>query len=107
MSIDQDRGKEAAVIRELIDGFVRAIRARDLDGVMAVFSPEVVSFDLAPPLQHGGGDAFRERWQELFDSYETPIQYEIRNLAVMAAAADVAFSHSLNRIRGRMQNGRT
>jgi ketosteroid isomerase-like protein len=40
--------KNEAAIRELIDGFVKAIRAKDINGVMSVFAPEVVSFDLGP-----------------------------------------------------------
>ena len=60
---------EEAAIRELLDGFVKAIRARDLNGVMAVFAPDVVSFDLGPPLEHAGGETFRKRWRELFDAW--------------------------------------
>jgi ketosteroid isomerase-like protein len=54
MTTDSSRTKDEAAIRELIDGFVKAIRAKDIYGVMSVFAPEVVSFDLGPPLQHGG-----------------------------------------------------
>jgi hypothetical protein len=64
MTIETNRTKDEAAIRELIDGFVKAIRAKDINGVMSVFAPEVVSFDLGPPLQHGGGSCdtfFRRR----------------------------------------------
>src|SRR4051812_8140418 len=105
MTIPQSQAKEDAAIRELIDGFVKAICARDIDGVMRVFSSEVVSFDLGPPLQHGGGDGFRKRWQELFDSYGTLVGYEVRDLHIVSGDA-VAFSRSLNRIKGTMQDGR-
>ena len=50
MTAKEHRAKNDAEIRELIDGFVKAIRAKDIDGVMSVFAPEVVSFDLGPPL---------------------------------------------------------
>jgi uncharacterized protein (TIGR02246 family) len=98
------RADEEATIRKLIDGFVKAIRAKDIDGVMSVFGPEVVSFDISPPLRHGGGEAFVKRWQELFDSYQTPIDYELQDLSI-TAGDDVAFSHSLNRVSGTMKNG--
>jgi uncharacterized protein (TIGR02246 family) len=104
MTTDKDRTKDEAAIRELIDGFVKAIRAKDIHGVMSVFGPEVVSFDLGPPLQHGGGEPFVKRWQELFDSYQGSIDYEVSDLSV-AAGDDVAFSHSLNRVSGTTQNG--
>lgn len=101
---EEGSGDEAA-IRELIEGFVKAIRAKDIAGVMAVFAPEVVSFDLGAPLQHGGGDTFTKRWQELFESYQDAIDYQVRELRI-AAGDELAFSHSLNRVRGTLQNGR-
>ncbi len=104
MTSRKDQTINEAAIRELIAGFVRAIRARDINGVMSVFAGQVVSFDLGPPLQHGGGEAFRKRWQELFESYQGPIDYEVRDLSV-TAGEDMAFSHSLNRIGGTMKNG--
>lgn len=100
----ENRAADESAIRQLIDDFVRAIRAKDIEGVMSVFAPDVVSFDLAPPLQHGGGRPFRRRWQELFDSYQGSIDYEIRDLTV-AAHDVVAFSHSLNRTGGTLRNG--
>jgi uncharacterized protein (TIGR02246 family) len=104
MTIEENRTKNEAAIRELIDGLVKAIRAKDIDGVMSVFAPEIVSFDFGPPLQHGGGEAFMKRWEELFESYQDPIDYEVRDLSI-AVSDELAFSHSLNRIGGSMKNG--
>jgi uncharacterized protein (TIGR02246 family) len=105
MTIAENRTRDDTEIREVIDGFVNAIRAKDIDRVMSVFAPDVVSFDVGAPLQHGGGEIFMSRWQELFDAYEGPIDYELRDLAI-TVGEDVAFSHSLNRIGGTMKNGR-
>ena len=104
MTIKENRTKNEAAIRNLIDGFVKAIRAKDINGVMSVFDPEVVSFDLGAPLQHGGGATFMKRWQELFKSYQSSIEYEVRDLSI-TVGDDVAFSHSLNRTSGTMKNG--
>jgi ketosteroid isomerase-like protein len=46
MAIEENRTNNESAIRELIGNFVKAIRATDLYGVMSVFAPEVVSFDL-------------------------------------------------------------
>ena len=102
MAIEENRTNNESAIRELIGNFVKAIRATDLYGVMSVFAPEVVSFDLGPQLQHGGSETFRKRWQELFESYQNVIDYELRNLNIVAGD-DVAFSYSLNRISGTMK----
>jgi ketosteroid isomerase-like protein len=68
MTIKENRAKSDAAIRELVDGLVRTIRAKDTNAVMSVFAREVVSFDLGSPLQHGGGETFMKRWQVLFES---------------------------------------
>jgi ketosteroid isomerase-like protein len=105
MTIEENKTNNEAAIRELIDGFVKAIRAKDINGVMSFFASEVVSFDLGPPLQHGGGETFVKCWQELFESYQNPIDYEVRDLNI-TAGYDVGFSYSLNRVSGTMKNGR-
>jgi uncharacterized protein (TIGR02246 family) len=104
MTIEENKRKNEAAIRELIDGFVKAIRAKDINKVISVFAPEMVSFDLGLPLQHGGGKTFVNRWQELLESYQNPIDYEVRDLSI-TAGDDVAFSHSLNRVSGTMKSG--
>jgi len=90
-----DTVSDQAAIRALVDAFVAAIRARDIDGVMHVFAREVVSFDLGPPLRHGSED-FERRWRALFEADSGPVDYEVKDLCV-TVGADVAFSHSLNR----------
>jgi ketosteroid isomerase-like protein len=94
-----------AEVRELIDGFVRAISTKNIDGVMSVYAPELVAFDIVPPLQYEGAAAFRKVWQGIFELFQDPIQYEIRDLSIIAGD-DVAFSHSFNRLNGTMKNGR-
>ena len=105
MTIEERKTKNEAAIRQLVNDFVKAIRAKDIQGVLSLFAPDVVSFDLGPPLQHGGGETFRKRWQELFASFQHPIEYEVPDLTI-AAGDDLAFSHSLNRMSGTMTNGR-
>jgi uncharacterized protein (TIGR02246 family) len=106
MALDMQSTRSAedeAAIRALVDGFVAAIRAKDLGGVMSAFAPEVLSFDLGPPLQHGS-EGFEQRWRELFGAYQGPIDYQVHGLAVVAQG-DVAFSHSLNRVAGTTRDG--
>ena len=39
-------------IRALIDGWAKAIGAKDIDAVMSHYAAGIVTFDLAPPLQN-------------------------------------------------------
>ena len=98
--------EDEVAIRALIDELARSIRARDADGVMSVFAPEVVSFDLGPPLRHGGGEEFVRRWKELFLSSRGALDYEVSDPTIVVGD-DVAFSHSLNRIASQTGNGKS
>lgn len=103
MTIEDRTAKNEAAIRELVDGLVRAIRAKDIDGVMASYAADLVAFDTVPPLQFVGASAYEKPWQDVFERYQT-LDYEVRDLSI-TAGDDVAFSHSLNRIRGTMTDG--
>jgi len=93
-----------AAIRNLIDGFAKALVAKDVDGCMAVFAPEIVSFDILPPLQAVGADAFVKHWHEFFESYQGPLHVEFPDVRVVADD-NVAFSYCLHRIAGTLKNG--
>jgi ketosteroid isomerase-like protein len=48
---------DEADIRRRIDKLAEAIRTMDLEGVMSIYAPDIVSFDIEPPLQHVGAEA--------------------------------------------------
>ena len=91
-------------IRALLDQLADAIRAKDVNALMANYAPDVETFDLLAPLQHSGSDAIRKRVSEWFSSFEGPIDYEMHNLSV-TAGDDVAFCHSLTGSSGTQKDG--
>lgn len=100
--IDQAIGETQ--IRQLIDKWTKALRAKDVDGLMSLYAPDIRLFDLAPPLQYRGADAYRKNWEEWLSSFQGPVGYENRDLSI-TASDEVAFCHSLNRISGARTNG--
>jgi ketosteroid isomerase-like protein len=104
METQKDKSNDEAQIRQLIDGWAKALRAKDVNGVMSNYALEIVLFDIAPPLRSMGADAYRKNWEDWFTSWQGPIGYEIRDLSITAGDG-VAFSHSLNRIHGKRTNG--
>jgi len=93
-----------AAIRRRIEDAVSAIRAKDIDGIMSVYAPNVVSFDIVPPLRYVGTADKRRAWQEAFAGYAGPIGYEVRELAV-AVQGQLAFAHSINHVSGKLPSG--
>ena len=102
MSIEDADPRAEAQIRALIDDWARAMRAKDVDGVMAHYAPDAVTFDLAPPLISTGADA--RGLQAWFSTWQSPLGYEIRDLNI-TAGDEVAFCHSLNRLSGTKTDG--
>ena len=99
-----DRAADEAQIRALIDDWTRAVRAKDVHGVVSHYAADVVAFDLAPPLQYTGADALRRSLEAWFPTFEGPVGFEVRDLCV-TTGEDVAFCRSLNRISGTRTNG--
>src|SRR5918992_5952555 len=96
---------DEADIRRRIDNLVEAIRAMDLECVKSIYAPNIVSFDVIPPLQHVGAEAQWKNWTDVFAAYQRPLGYEIRDLTI-TVGDDVAFAHSINRISGTLKNGK-
>src|SRR5262245_66571544 len=91
------QASDEADIRERIDKLVEAIRAMDLEGLKSMYAPNIVSFDVNPPLQHVGAEAKWKNWVEAFTVFQRPLGYEIRDLTIIVGAA-VAFVYSLSRL---------
>jgi uncharacterized protein (TIGR02246 family) len=53
-------------IRNLIESWATAVRARDIDGVVAGHTTDMVMFDVPPPVIVKGIDAYRETWPAFF-----------------------------------------
>jgi uncharacterized protein (TIGR02246 family) len=98
------RAGDEAQIRALIDAWAKAVRAKDVDAVLAHFAADVVTFDLAPPLQCAGADALRRSLAAWFPTFRGPVGYEVRDPSI-TADGDVAFCRSLNRISGTRTDG--
>jgi uncharacterized protein (TIGR02246 family) len=84
-------------IRSMVEKWVESVRQKDLDGVMAHYAPNVITFDIVPPLASAGADNYRKNWAMWFESIEGPIDYEMRDLQI-TASDDIAFCHSVNRV---------
>jgi PhnB protein len=104
MTTGNAKADDETQIRRVIEGWAKALRAKDVEGVVSHYTADIVSFDLAPPLQHVGTDALRKGLAAWFPTFRGPVGYEIRDLAI-TTGDDVAFCRSLNRISGTRTDG--
>jgi uncharacterized protein (TIGR02246 family) len=88
-------------IRALIERWAEAVRARDIDRVIAAHIDDIVMFDVPPPVEVRGIKAYRETWPPFFDWQRSADgTFEIASLDV-TAGADVAFATALLRCGGK------
>lgn len=91
-------------IRKLIDTWMDAVRAKDVDGSVSPYASDVIAYDLVNPLQYNGSNLIRKRLTEWFSSFEGPIGIEFRDLEV-SAGDEVAFCHGLHHVNGTRTDG--
>ncbi len=84
-------------IRNLIEGWAKAVRAKEIDGVLAHHADDMVMFDVPPPVIVEGIDAYRETWPEFFKwQREAEGSFDIVSLDI-TAGDDVAFATAVLR----------
>ena len=84
-------------VRRLIEQWALAVRARDLKAVLAHHVEDMVMFDVPPPVELRGIDAYQDSWPPFFKWLENESgTFEIVRLDVTAGDT-VAFATALLR----------
>ncbi|MEV6830363.1 NAD(P)H-dependent oxidoreductase [Amycolatopsis sp. NPDC051102] len=96
-------GDAEAGVRERLDAIVAGLRNKDLEALRHSYAPDVVSFDVEPPLQHVGVDAKLKNWAKVFTIFEK-VDYELRDLTV-AVSGNLAVGHGFGRVSGTLKDG--
>ena len=101
---------DEAQIRELLANMEAGYHTKDARRIAAAYAPDIVSYDLAPPLRTRRGQAAEigggrtadtttaegiQTWMDGFG--DAPFEYETRELEV-AVGGDVAYAHGLARM---------
>lgn len=92
-------------IRALLDRRGQAAWDKDISQLLAIYDPDIVYFDVVPPLRYTGAGALRERFTDWFTRWRSPIGQEIRDLHI-AAGDQVAAADMLIRASGTLTDGR-
>ena len=90
-------------VRQQVNKIAEGVRAKDLEGLKRLYTADVVSFDVEPPLQHVGVAAKMKNWANVFTIFQDAT-YEVRDLTIVAGD-DVAFGHCFGRLSGTLKNG--
>jgi ketosteroid isomerase-like protein len=101
-----DAKSDEAAIRALEDRFAAGVRAADVAAIMKVYQPgeSLLVFDVVPPRQYVGAEAYRKDWQSFLGAVKGPVKFEISDLKV-EADGPLAWSHSIQHFSGAGANG--
>jgi uncharacterized protein (TIGR02246 family) len=91
-------------VRALLDRWSEAARTKDIERLMALYAPDIVYFDVVPPLHYTGSAAVRGNFLRWFDSWESAIGQDIRDLKILANG-DIAVALMLIRASGTLKSG--
>lgn len=95
---------DASQLRSLIEAWAEAVRAKDINAVMRHYAPDVVVFDVMPPLFVKGAEAYRRNWQGWFDALDGQADFQFVELH-LEVSGDLAYCISVNRLRARYRDG--
>jgi uncharacterized protein (TIGR02246 family) len=85
-------------IRALVADWAKAVRAKDMDGVIAHHAEDVVMFDVPMPLLSKGLEEYRGTWELFFaNSPGGPGSFDVTEMSVFASDT-VAYCHAILRI---------
>ena len=104
MSASSNRTTDEAAIRELVESWARAVRAKDFDGILANHSADMLMFDVPPPVKSKGIEAYRKTWDLFFSWSDDPVVFDIKDIDI-TAGTDVAFVAALMRCAGTEKDG--
>jgi ketosteroid isomerase-like protein len=81
-------------IETLLQNWADAVRQHDLPGILAHHDHEMIMFDLPPPLQCRGIDAYEQTWSLFFRYHKPGTAFDLRELSI-TAGPDVAFASAI------------
>src|SRR5437868_5749773 len=93
-------------IQALLNDALNAFRAKDLDKMMSFYehSANLVAYDVVPPTQYTGWDAYKKDFADFFALFEGPINDEVSDMAI-TAEGKMAYSRMIEHVTGKLKNG--
>ena len=89
-------GTEEFRIKTLLEAWADAVRRHDIPAILAHHGPDMIMFDVPPPLQCRGIEAYKQTWDLFFRYHKPGAAFDIEDIAV-TAGQDVAFAVAIMR----------
>lgn len=88
-------------VRDLLKAWTEAVKRRDVQGILKSHSPDIVMFDVPPPEQLRGKNAYEDSWNLFFQYFPNDGGvFDITEMEIVASG-DLAYAYGLLRCGGR------
>jgi uncharacterized protein (TIGR02246 family) len=104
MEENRSRSAPEAEVRKVVEDWASAVRKRDLPAILRNHSTDILMFDVPPPFQSRGIDAYTKTWDLFFSCADDPTVFDIKEMQV-TAGSDVAFVAAAMKCAPREANG--
>lgn len=91
-------------VHATLDRYLAAVRALDLEGIVAHYGPEIVAYDAIAQLEFKGIEAYKAHWKMCLEQCENMI-FEPREPTIVVSG-DLAFGFYLLRCGGSGPDGK-
>ena len=102
-SAPADNSAEPA-IRQWLTDWTTAFQSKNIDGIKALYASDVVAYDVIPPLQYVGKDAYIKDYGDFFGSFQGPLMVEIKDCHI-SSSGNLAYAACLERFSGTTTKG--
>lgn len=92
-------------VRAVVEQWAAAVRRKDVTGILSNHRDDILMFDVPPPFQSKGLDAYRRTWDLFFSWSLEPIVFDIVEMTVWAGSG-VAFVAAVMRCSGTERGGK-
>jgi uncharacterized protein (TIGR02246 family) len=95
---------DEAEVRALVERWAKAVRAKDMEEILARHSAKILMFDVPPPFKSKGIEEYGKTWDLFYSAQPEPIAFDIQSMDVVAGS-DVAFIAALMQCAEKGKNG--
>ena len=100
-------GSDSNLTKEIhawLDRWTKAFMSKDIDSMMALYTDDVIAYDVVPPLQYTGKAAYRADYQQFFSQYDENLKVQVRDVQI-GGSGDFAYALGLESISGTLKHG--
>ncbi len=97
---------DVAAVHALIERWAEAVRNHDYATILADHDPEIVMFDVPPPIRSRGIDEYRRTWDLFFQGHQPSNAFDVLDAYDVVAGYDVAFAVAMMRCEGAHDKGK-